>query len=76
MTGFQIGDRVRLKPETAEGWLLPLRRFAKEGRIATVKSLPGEWSRYYWIEFDVKRKGARPERASVCARDIEMAPSK
>jgi len=68
----QVGARVRLLP--ADSWINPLRKFAAEQRPATIKSLPApkHGRRYYWLEFDVKRRGARPYRASFDRGDFEV----
>lgn len=59
MREAEVGDRVVLLPNP--WWNLPFRKFADEGRQATVKRVsPGNFDRYL-IAFDVKRKGAAPQ---------------
>jgi len=64
--GLRRGDRVRIDPATADSWLQPLRQFALEGRLGTVVSSQvmgfGGWTYSPVVEFDVKRKGAKPVR--------------
>jgi hypothetical protein len=59
-TEFRVGDRVLVKPD--EGWLQPTRRLAGEGRPATVVNVSvATFTRgAIKVEFDVKRKGAKP----------------
>jgi hypothetical protein len=54
---IDVGARVRLKPEKAESYLLPYRKFAIDGRLGTVTIINSFNIR---IDFDVKRKGAKP----------------
>ncbi len=53
-----VGLRVRLRADRAENWIQPMRDFAKKGREATVTAVGRLIIR---TEFDVKRKGARPQ---------------
>lgn len=71
---FKTGDRVRLKPNGL-GWLQPFQRFADEGRPGTLTvTQRAGWrgmEKAMFLEFDVKRKGAKPQRMEVIDRDIE-----
>lgn len=67
---FQVGDRVKIKPW--DNWVQPFRKFGEEGRMATVVHV---WTgRHgddrYRIEFDVKRRGARPHVLLGGDRDL------
>lgn len=75
VTLIVVGTRGRLKAAQAERWLLPERRFATEGRVATVVALPNPARGVinYRVQFDVKRKGATPYEGMVGLRDLELA---
>ena len=51
------GMRVRIRGELAERYLQLYRKFAQEGRGATVTHITTIHVR---VEFDIKRKGAKP----------------
>jgi len=67
---FKVGDRVKLEPSSADGWFMPERKFAKEGRLATVTSIyTGEIGRgidkgQVRILWDKGRKTARDIRGN------------
>lgn len=64
------GDRVVLKPDPS--WKQPFRRFAEEGRRATVIRLGGLMAR---LEFDVKRSGAKPHYGFFHPKDLLPTPN-
>jgi len=66
--GLHQGDRVRLPASKAEGYLLPLRDFARKGRLATVSRV-GQLT--VWVEFDV-RHSARAQRYDFYPKDLEF----
>lgn len=77
---FSTGDRVRVKPGQAEGWVQPYRNWIKAGRLATVVNV---WRERYrndqlgpWnikISFDMKsRKYATTGVETVREDDIEL----
>lgn len=51
------GDRLTINPEVAEGFLMPLRKYAKEGRPATVIAVRAD---SYIVEFEWRAKKAKP----------------
>lgn len=63
------GERVVLKPDNS--WLQPFRRFSEEGREATVTRAGPLQVR---VEFDVKRKGAKPHHGFFYPKDLLPAP--
>lgn len=69
-----VGGRVFLKPHAS--WNLPWRRFAEEGRPATVLlvSASSKWNPVK-IAFDVKRKGAKPKVLWCSPADLAPTPS-
>jgi ribosomal protein L21E len=75
MTSFTVGDRVKIKLESADNFLLPERKFAKEGRIATIIAVPNPKFSVlsYRIRWDVKRAGSQPVLSSVNAKELEVA---
>jgi hypothetical protein len=71
---FQIGDRVRIRMSEANGFLLPLRKFAHEGRDGTVIDGPIISSGSVLVRFDTKRP---PKRESdyhfrIRPRELEL----
>ncbi|MFC0302762.1 hypothetical protein ACFSTI_25060 [Rhizorhabdus histidinilytica] len=72
MSDFAVGDRVTLN--FCPSWNLPYRKFAKEGRLATIENIrPDLLHDPIKIIFDVKRRGAKPVDAWVSARDLTPA---
>jgi hypothetical protein len=75
---FQVGDRVKLEPSRADGWLQPMRKFCLEGRLATVTAVSsGEPMRVpsagcVRVLFDKGRKTARDVRETVRVRDLVL----
>ena len=72
---FKSGDIVRLKKERAESWLLPLRKWAYEGRQAVVVNELSHQPGTFLLRFDQKRKSKRPDNFShwVSSRYFERA---
>lgn len=73
---FEVGDRVRLKPETAGEWLdQKFNRAAKSGRAGTVRAIYGtaclSSERSYMVLFDAVRKGLPELRHDFRARWLE-----
>jgi len=66
---FVVGARVVLRQPS--GWNQPFRSMAEEGRPATIimVSENRRWDGIR-IDFDVKRKGAKPRTLWVEARDL------
>jgi len=77
MGNFTKGDRVIIKPELAERFILPQRKWAHERRQATVVAPPDPsmGRSGYIIEFDAKRKVKYQHtlRLSVSADEIQTA---
>lgn len=71
---FTIGSRVRLKPEKAATWCQPLHRFAQDGRAATVTDIGRHEPivGLLQVQFDVKRKGAKPVVEWFRAHHLEV----
>jgi len=51
------GDTLKLRPELAEGFLMPLRKYAREGRPATVT---GARENSYIVEFEWRGRKPKP----------------
>lgn len=66
MVDPEVGDRVALVRNP--GWNLPYRKFAEEGRWATIKRIADCGLDRYLIAFDVKRKGSTPHTL-YCGRE-------
>lgn len=71
MIEFKKGDRVRIRAEEAEGFLLPFRKFAHEGRAATVTEVHPQ---RICVLFDVKRKRTAGRSLGVNPRSLEALP--
>ena len=70
---FAVGDRVKLNPDTAEGWVQPLRGFAQKGRAGTILRIFKDRSfSPNFVVFDVGRKGCRPETGSFRDQDLVL----
>lgn len=75
---LKVGDRVRLDPAGAEGWLQPFRKFCIEGRMATVVGVSEGVRRYnppvgsVFVLFDKGRKSARDIREIFREKDLVM----
>lgn len=54
---FSKGDRIVIKPEIADGFLLPLRKYAQSGRPATIIAARDDG---YIVEFDWLGKKPKP----------------
>ena len=76
MSEVKVGDRVRVKPELANSLIQPERRLVETQRLATVVRAPFEERPHpeWLIEFDVKRKGARPVRTRFRESELEVMP--
>lgn len=78
MGNLKIGDRVKLDPARADSWILPMRKFCLEGRLATVTTVyTGELGRglrhgCVRVLFDKGRKTARDVRENVLERDLVL----
>ena len=60
---YKVGDRVRVRRGFAEGFILPLRQWAEDGRMATIIDIAPPhmtWLATYKVRFDTKRPPKRP----------------
>ena len=64
MSEFKAGDRVRIKPERADGFIQPYRNWVRNGRAASV----------LLIDSKRKPKYAHDFQMWVDAREIEHIP--
>ena len=72
---WKAGDVVRLKPHAS--WLLPLRKYADEGRLADVAVCfkPAGSNNYIVrVAFRMKRKVAKQTPYFFAAHEVESAP--
>lgn len=68
---YATRDRVILNPKDAASYLLPYRQFAQEGRVGTIEGITRQYSPVqYRVEFDTKRKGAKPHVGWYEAKDL------
>ena len=76
MIEFKEGDRVRVLPHRAVGYVQPFRRMIAQGRPATVLIAAGRREHGLYgktkIEFDVLRKGAQPKQEWWSTRELEI----
>jgi hypothetical protein len=71
MITFEIGDRVTMKPEAADGFKQPWRGRFENGREGTVMKSPHEGFTGVWVEWDHRKsKYANGWRLRHLNRDL------
>jgi hypothetical protein len=79
---IQVGDRVKLVPERAQGFIQPWRGRFERGRAGTVLSGPAANIRGFWVEWDhgktkypsAWRMDMEPDDLVVVARPCQRNP--
>lgn len=57
MNKFKIGDRVMVKPQSADGFLQPWRGRFNAGRIGTISDSPYKKDGYFFVRWDHRGGG-------------------
>ena len=76
MQKFEVGSRVRVKPEEAEYFTTPWRDRFKRGLTGVVRNMrESRWGVELFIQFEPRRKPKRPTDWGMwlLSKDIELA---